>query len=167
MWRTTSRPGGWWRRFGWPFPKAGPGIWSIARSAKTSRASSRFAPGSVRASSRPSLGKPPQPEARDVVLCRAGRGEIGDDFADHRRELESVAGARRRHDDLRVRLIDDEVAVRRHRVKAGLGVQDGPVGLGQILFQGGTDERFVGGRHALARRIRINSLVGVIVLCKL
>src|SRR5215218_8252506 len=39
-----------------------------------------------------------EPEARDVVAGGSGGDEIGNDFSDHRRELEAVTGARRRND---------------------------------------------------------------------
>src|SRR5262249_27431124 len=61
--------------------------------------------------------EPIEAEARDVVRRGSNGGEIGDDFSHHRSKLESVTGARR-HDDDRPRAIDDEIAVRGHRVEA-------------------------------------------------
>src|SRR5262245_21148113 len=45
--------------------------------------------------------EPAEPEPGDVVPGRARRGEVGDDLADHRGELESVARAGRSDDHCR------------------------------------------------------------------
>src|SRR5579862_2934336 len=76
-----------------------------------------------------------QREARDVVPGRARGREVGQDFADRRRELEAVAGAGRRDHDLRGawQAIDDEIAVRRHRVETGLGFDQRTVRGRQML----------------------------------
>ena len=52
---------------------------------------------------RPLASEASQPEARDVVPGRAFGREVAEDFADHRRELEAVAGAGRRDDHVRPR----------------------------------------------------------------
>ena len=48
---------------------------------------------------------------------------FGEDFTDRRREIEAVAGAGRGDDDIRRagQPVDDEIAVGRDRVEAGLG----------------------------------------------
>ena len=70
---------------------------------------------------------------------RAGGGEVGEDFADRGRELEAVPGAGRGDHDLRRagQPIDDEIAVGRHRVEAGLGLEQAPVRGRQVLGDGG------------------------------
>jgi hypothetical protein len=68
------------------------------------------------------------------VRGRAPRDKVGDDLADHRRELEAVAGARRGHDHPVVARhpAEDEIAVGRHGVEADGGGDPRPLGGGQM-----------------------------------
>ena len=70
-----------------------------------------------------------QPEAADVVAWGTRRREVGENFADDRRKLETVTGAGRRKDDVAVagQAIDEEVAVGGHRIETGLGGDQRPV----------------------------------------
>src|SRR5262249_31895054 len=78
------------------------------------------------ASTRRKFHAPASPEAGeskagDIVRRRAGGREVGENLADHGRELEAVAGAGRSDDDVRGggQAIDQEIAVWRHGVEAG------------------------------------------------
>src|SRR5207248_8686235 len=64
-------------------------------------------------------------EKSDRMAGLAREHEIREDLADHARELESVARARGRHDDVRMigEAVDDEVRVGRVRVHANLCVE--------------------------------------------
>src|SRR2546428_6749914 len=63
-------------------------------------------------------------EKTDGMLGLAVEHQVGEDLADHARELEPVPGARRGHHDVRVlqEMVDDEVRVHRVRVHADLRV---------------------------------------------
>src|SRR6202035_5672898 len=76
-----------------------------------------------------------QREACDVMRGRAGGGEVGEDFADRGGELEAVSGAGRGDHDLGCarQTIDDEIAVGRHGVEAGLGLDQAPIRGRQML----------------------------------
>src|SRR5262245_60128093 len=66
-----------------------------------------------------SLGRQP----RDVVLCRAGEGQLRQDLADHRGKLESAPRAPAGDDDLLMTRVsaDDHVAIARYRPETGFG----------------------------------------------
>src|SRR5271163_3211890 len=73
-------------------------------------------------------------EPRNIVGGRTGDGEVGQDFTDHRGELETVPGARRRHDDRLVARhpVEDEIAVGCHSVEASGGGEAPAIGGGQM-----------------------------------
>ena len=89
--------------------------------------------------------KPRKPKSRNVVPRRSCRREIGENFADHRRELESMAGAGRSDDDVgrAGQTIDQEIAVGGHGVKAGLRRDQLAIGGGNVIGEGGTDQHLI------------------------
>src|SRR5262245_6479529 len=67
----------------------------------------------------PQSAKAVERKTRDILRRPAAGREIGQDFTDHRRKFEAVAGAGRGHDDIR-RIgdaVDEEIAVRGHGVE--------------------------------------------------
>ena len=60
--------------------------------------------------------------------------------------------------------IDQKVAVRRHRVEAGLGVDEPPVRRRDMLGDRRADQALVGGRHRAVDGVGIDGLVAVMML---
>ncbi len=97
---------------------------------------------------------------------RAVGGEVGEDLADHRRELEAVAGAGRGDDDLRRarQTVDQEIAVRGHGVETGLGRDHAAIRGGKMRRDGGADQGLVGRRYGPIATLRIDPLVTMMML---
>ena len=96
--------------------------------------------------------------------------EIGENFADHRRELEAVAGAGRRDHDRggAGQPVDDEIAVRRDGVEAGPGVDAAvPFARRQMVGDRGADQRLVLGRNSSVIAVRVDRFVAMVMLCDL
>ena len=114
----------------------------------------------------PRAGKPRQPEPANIDGGASGLRQIGQRLADHRRELEAVAGAGRGdHDALASgQAIDDEIAVGRHGVEAGLGVGHRARGRRQHLKQRRGDRSLVGRADDAVAGVGIDHFTGMMVL---
>src|SRR5260221_12530953 len=101
------------------------------------------------------------------MLRMAHDGEVGKDFADDRRKLEAMARAWCGNDDLGAsgQPVQNEVAVRRHGVKAGLGGEEPAVGVRQMGLERNADDSLVRGRYGAIVVVCIDRLVEMVVLC--
>src|SRR5258708_39423661 len=101
------------------------------------------------------------------MLRMAHDGEVGKDFADDRRKLEAMARAWCGDDDLSAsgQPVQNEVAVRGHGVKAGLGSEEPAVGIRQMGLEPKADNALVRGRYGAIVVVRIDRLVEMVVLC--
>src|SRR5215467_3517841 len=108
-------------------------------------------------------------EAGDIMVGAAGDGKIGEDFTDHRGELEAVSRAWRGDDDPRRpgQPVENEIAVRRHGVETGSRGKEPTVGVWQVGAKGAADRCLVGGRYGPVIALRIDLLIEMLVLCNL
>ena len=116
---------------------------------------------------RPISGKPGEGKPRNVMGGAPRDGEVGEDFADHRGELEAVPRTRRCHDDLGAagQPVENEVAIRRRGVETGLGGEESAAGIGHVGFECGADHVLVGGRNGSIVVVGIDRLTGMVMLC--
>ncbi len=107
------------------------------------------------------ISRTAKPEAADVMPGSAFGRQIGQDFADHRREFEAVAGTGRGDDDVRRagQPVDEEIVVGRHRVEAGFRRRERTIRRRDVVGERGADQRLVGGGHRAVEALGIDGLV--------
>src|SRR5206468_11351694 len=117
--------------------------------------------GCARQGAEPCKAKP-----RDIVPGRSRRGEIGEDLADHRGELESVPGAGGGDDDIgRAGVsVDQEIAVGSHSIEAGFGADHSAIGGGNVIGDGWADQRLIVRRNGSIVMVGVHRLVAMVVL---
>src|SRR5262245_30299980 len=112
------------------------------------------------------LAKAPERKSRDIMGGGAPDREVGENLADHRRELVSVTGAWRSDDDVGCagQAIDHEMAVRRHRVEARFGGDELTVCRRQMIGECRADQGLIFRGNASVVAVGVNSLVTVMML---
>src|SRR5262245_4492463 len=110
--------------------------------------------------------KSPEGKASHVMGRRTGGGEVAQNLADHRRELEAMTGAGRSDDDIggAGQAIDDEIAVGSHGVEAGLGGDEPAVCRRDMFGHGGADQCLVRRRHRSVVGVGVDRFVTMVVL---
>src|SRR5215475_2275129 len=110
--------------------------------------------------------KSPEGKPSDVMGRRTGGGEVAQNLADHRRELEAMTGAGRSDDDIggAGQAIDDEIAVGSHGVEAGFGGDEPAVRRRDMFGHGGADQCLVRRRHRSVVGVGVDRFVAMVVL---
>ena len=114
----------------------------------------------------PVSAKAGQAEARNVSLrCTQGR-KVGENVPDHGRELEAMARAGRGNQDIWVagQPVENEIAVRRHRIETGCGVGHRAVGCREMFGEKIADAVLVTGRDLAVAFVRVGDLFKMVML---
>jgi threonine dehydrogenase-like Zn-dependent dehydrogenase len=132
----------------------------IRRSTSTRSGRSNWGSGST---------KPVDPEQVDIVVRSVGDGQVGQNFADYRRELVAVPGAGRRHDHRAAGFqpVDHEVLVRGIGEQAGRHRQHGTVRVREEPPDRLPEHRFVLLIWHAIPVVGIHDFVPVVVLAEL
>src|SRR5262249_22269512 len=100
-----------------------------------------------------------------VTWCDFGH-EICQNFADHRRKLESVTGTGRGnyHVWMVGQAVDDEIAVGRHSVKTARGRSQASIRVGEMIDKRCADHILVGDRDRPVAGLGVDRFVAVMML---
>jgi hypothetical protein len=99
-----------------------------------------------------------------------GRGppdrEVGENLADHRRELESMTRAGRSNDDIGCagQAIDQEMAVRRHRIEARFGGKEPAVCRREMIGERRADQCLIFRGNGSVVIVGVDRLAAVMML---